>query len=190
MAETKKFGLSTSIFISLLLGAVFGVGIFYWMPDGYFRNTILIDGILYVIGQGFIRLMQMLLIPLVFCSLVCGSMAIGDVGNLGKMGIKTIGFYLVTTAVAVAIALAVAFVINPGIGLNMATVQTGEVAATIPSTGLPDTLLNMIPKNPIAAMANGDMLPIIVFALFVGIMLAKLGSKTEVVASFLYSLMM
>jgi len=184
MAETRKFGLSTAIFISLLVGALFGIVIFYWIPDGYFRNTILVDGVLYVVGQGFIRLMQMLLIPLVFCSLVCGSMAIGDVGNLGKMGIKTIGFYLITTALAVGIALAVAMMINPGVGLDMQEIQSVDVSNRVVSTRLSDTLLNMIPVNPIAAMANGDMLPIIIFALFVGIMLAKLGDKADTVATF------
>ena len=76
--EKKKMGLSTQIFIELLLGAVSGVLIHYYMPDSSFKNDILMNGILYVIGNGFIRLMQMLVVPLVFCSLVCGSMAIGD----------------------------------------------------------------------------------------------------------------
>ena len=137
-----------------------------------------------MVGQGFIRLMQMLVVPLVFCSLVCGSMAIGDTKTLGKVGVKTIGFYLVTTALAVSIALGTAYLINPGIGLDMDAVQTSEVT-TAEATKLTDTLLNIIPKNPINSMANGDMLPIIVFALFVGIMLAKLGSKASVVANFL-----
>ena len=82
--EKKKLGLSTKIFIALLTGAVCGVLIHYYMPEGYFRDTILINGILYVLGNGFIRLMQMLVVPLVFCSLVCGAMAIGDTKTLGR----------------------------------------------------------------------------------------------------------
>lgn len=177
-------GLSTQIFAALLIGAVIGVLIHYVMPSGTIRDEVLVEGILYVVGQGFIRLMQMLVVPLVFCSLVCGSMAIGDTKTLGKVGIKTIGFYLATTALAVTIALASANIINPGIGLDMDAVQTSEVAAAAQSTSIVDTLLNIIPKNPIGSMANGDMLPIIVFALFVGIMLAKLGSKASTVANF------
>ncbi len=186
MAKTKKLVLSTSIFAALLFGALFGIGIHYLLPESYFRDVILIDGILYVVGQGFIRLMQMLLIPLVFCSLVCGSMAIGDVGNLGKIGIKTIVFYLLTTALAVIAALTIAFLINPGDGLNlnMETEISTETPGMTNGISFTDTLLNMIPKNPIGAMANGDMLPIIVFALFTGIMLAKLADKTETMASF------
>ena len=182
--ERKPMGLSTKIFVALIVGALLGVGIHYFMPSGYLRDTIIIEGVFYVVGQGFIRLMQMLVVPLVFCSLICGSMAIGDTKTLGKVGIKTVLFYLFTTAVAVVLALATAYVINPGIGLDMDAVQTSEVTATATDTSLVDTLLNIIPKNPVSSMASGDMLPIIVFALFVGIMLAKLGSKASTVANF------
>lgn len=182
--KKKSMGLSTKIFVALIVGAFLGVGIHYFIPDGYVKDTILIEGVFYVVGQGFIRLMQMLVVPLVFCSLVCGSMAIGDTRTLGKVGIKTVLFYLFTTALAVMIALSTAHVINPGIGLDMDAVQTAEVTATAGDTNLVDTLLNIIPKNPVSSMASGDMLPIIVFALFVGVMLAKLGSKASTVANF------
>lgn len=180
----KKIGLSTQIFIALLIGALFGVVIHYWIPSGYIKDTVIVEGVLYVVGQGFIRLMQMLVVPLVFCSLICGSMAIGDTKTLGKVGVKTIGFYLVTTALAVCVALGSALLINPGLGLDMDAVQKGTVSSTTEATSLVDTLLNIIPKNPVQSMANGDMLPIIVFALFVGIMLAKLGTRGSVVANF------
>ena len=71
-------GLTTAIFIGLLLGAAAGILFHYVVPAGPFRDALMIDGILYVIGNGFLRLMQMLVVPLVFCSLVCGSMAMGD----------------------------------------------------------------------------------------------------------------
>lgn len=180
----KKIGLSTQIFIALLIGALFGVVIHYWIPSSYIKDTVIVEGVLYVVGQGFIRLMQMLVVPLVFCSLICGSMAIGDTKTLGKVGVKTIGFYLVTTALAVCVALGSALLINPGRGLDMDAVQKGTVSSTTEATSLVDTLLNIIPKNPVQFMANGDMLPIIVFALFVGIMLAKLGTRGSVVANF------
>ena len=180
----KKIGLSTQIFIALLIGALFGVVIHYWIPSSYIKDTVIVEGVLYVVGQGFIRLMQMLVVPLEFCSLICGSMAIGDTKTLGKVGVKTIGFYLVTTALAVCVALGSALLINPGRGLDMDAVQKGTVSSTTEATSLVDTLLNIIPKNPVQSMANGDMLPIIVFALFVGIMLAKLGTRGSVVANF------
>lgn len=182
--KRKSLGLSATIFLSLLLGAIFGLFLHYVVPAGNFRDGVLIEGALYILGQGFIRLMQMLVVPLVFCSLVCGSMAIGDTKTLGKVGVKTILFYIATTAIAVTIALATAYMINPGLGLDMDAIQVSEVSQAAASPSIADTLLNIIPKNPINAMANGDMLPIIVFALFVGVMLAKLGHKTEVVANF------
>lgn len=181
--KKKGMDLTTKIFVALLVGAVLGVLIHYFVPASYIRDTVIIEGILYVVGQGFIRLMQMLVVPLVFCSLVCGSMAIGDTKTLGKVGVKTIVFYLCTTALAVCIALGTALVINPGIGLSMDSIQKGDVTVNEP-TSVTTTLLNIIPKNPIGSMANGDMLPIIVFALFVGIMLAKLGSKASTVSNF------
>lgn len=181
--KKKKAGLSTQIFIALITGAAMGVLIHYYMPAGYIKDTVIINGVLYILGQGFIRLMQMLVVPLVFCSLVCGSMAIGDTKTLGKVGIKAVVFYLFTTAVAVCVALSVATVINPGIGVNIQNVKTAEIAST-ETIGFADTILNIIPKNPIGAMANGDMLPIIVFALFVGILLAKMGSSVSNVSNF------
>lgn len=180
----KRLSLSTQIFVALFIGALFGVAIHYWMPSSYIKDTVIVEGILYVIGQGFIRLMQMLVVPLVFCSLICGSMAIGDTKTLGKVGLKTVGFYLLTTALAVCIALATAYAINPGLGLDMEAVQKVDVTTTAEGMNLADTILNIIPTNPIQSMASGDMLPIIVFALFVGIMLAKLGTRGSVVANF------
>ena len=114
-------------------------------------------------------------------------MSIGDSKTLGKVGVKTIGFYLVTTALAVCIALGTALLIHPGLGLNMGAVQKADLSSTAAdsSVSLVDTLLNIIPKNPIGSMANGDMLPIIVFALFVGVMLAKLGNRASVVSNFI-----
>ncbi len=185
MSERKKkvLSLSTMIFIALLGGAVVGVLVHYFMPVGSFRDDFLVGGLFYVIGQGFIRLMQMLVVPLVFCSLVCGSMAIGDTKTLGKVGVKTVVFYVCTTALAVTVALTISLLINPGIGVSLDAVQTADVTLA-EKTSLSETLLNIIPKNPIGSMAEGDMLPIIVFALFVGVLLAKMGSKASTVASF------
>ena len=114
----KKIGLSTQIFIALLIGALFGVVIHYWIPSSYIKDTVIVEGVLYVVGQGFIRLMQMLVVPLVFCSLICGSMAIGDTKKLGTVGVRTLAFYLATTALAVCVALGVGNLINPGVGLD------------------------------------------------------------------------
>ena len=84
--------MTTLIFIGLFLGAFTGIILYYFVPGGYMRDTVLVDGVFYVVGQGFLRLMQMLVVPLVFCSLICGSAAIGDTKTLGKVGVKTIVF--------------------------------------------------------------------------------------------------
>lgn len=183
MNEKKKIGLTTLIFMALVLGAVTGVAFHYAIPSGFVRDEVFVEGIFYVIGQGFLRLMQMLVVPLVFCSLVCGSSAVGDTATLGKVGIKTMVFYLSTTAIAITSAILVGNIIDPGIGLDTSKIETQDIAIA-ESTSLADTLLNIIPKNPINALATGDMLPIILFAILIGIILAKLGSKTETVANF------
>ena len=183
--KEKKIGLTTKIFIALLLGAVFGIVLCYLIPDSKVKNDVIVEGILYVIGQGFIRLMKMLVVPLVFCSLVCGSMAIGDTKKLGNVGGKTLAFYLVTTAVAVAVALGIGTLLRPGIGLDMSKIQVNASdIETMESASLAQTILNIIPDNPFKALANGEMLQVIVFALFVGIILAKLGERVEVVSNF------
>ena len=146
----KKIGLSTQIFIALLIGALFGVVIHYWIPSSYIKDTVIVEGVLYVVGQGFIRLMQMLVVPLVFCSLICGSAAIGDTKTLGKVGVKTIVFYLFTSALAISIALAVGTIVKPGLGLDTAAIQTQDVTVA-ESTTLTETILNIIPTNPIGA---------------------------------------
>lgn len=181
--KKKKLGLSTQIFLALLIGAVCGVCVHYFLKEGYFRDTILVGGVFYVLGQGFIRLMQMLVVPLVFCSLICGSMSIGDTKTLGKVGIKAVIFYLCTTALAVTVALSVAKVINPGLGVALDSVDKADLAQT-DHVSMADTLLNIIPKNPIGSMADGDMLPIIVFALFIGVLLAKMGNRASTVSNF------
>ena len=98
--EKKKIGLTTKIFIALLAGAVFGIILCYAVPSGHIKDDIIVEGVLYVVGQGFIKLMKMLVVPLVFCSLVCGSMSIGDTKKLGTVGARTLIFYLATTALA------------------------------------------------------------------------------------------
>ena len=109
----KVLGLTTKIFIALLAGAILGIVLCYLVPDSSFKKDVIVEGVLYVIGQGFIRLMKMLVVPLVFCSLVCGSMAIGDTKKLGTVGVRTLAFYLATTALAVCVALGVGNLINP-----------------------------------------------------------------------------
>lgn len=181
--KKKKRNLTTIIFIALILGAAAGLALNLWAPQGYVRDEVIVNSIFYVIGQGFIRLMQMLVVPLVFCSLVCGSMAIGDTRRLGKVGMKTIAFYLLTTAIAITVAILLASLINPGTGLDMGKIETTETAVG-EKLSMADTLLQIIPTNPLGALASGEMLPIILFALIIGVILAHRGEKADTVSSF------
>lgn len=183
--QKKKMGLTTRIFMALIAGAILGIILCYLVPDSSFKKDVIVEGILYVIGQGFIRLMKMLVVPLVFCSLVCGSMAIGDTKKLGTVGVRTLVFYLATTALAVSVALTVGNLINPGVGLDMSSIQSSAASVeTMEATSLTDTILNIIPDNPINSLASGTMLQVIVFALIVGVILAKMGERAETVANF------
>lgn len=119
----KKLGLTTVIFIALIAGAVTGTIINNFFMHIDVVNKVIVEGIFYVIGQGFISLMKMLVVPLVFCSIVCGAASIGDTKTLGKVGVRTIIFYICTTMLAVAVALSVASLINPGLGLDMSAVE-------------------------------------------------------------------
>lgn len=180
--EKGKHGLTAQILIALALGALIGTAIYYLMPAGHWRDDILVDGVFYVIGQGFIRLMQMLVIPLVFFSLITGSMAMGDTERLGKIGLKTLAFYLTTTAFAVLIAITLANIIHPGHGMKMTLEGPPPEIKEAPSAI--ETLLDIIPKNPIQGLAEGNMLQIILFALIVGVILAHMGPQAITIARF------
>lgn len=184
--ETQKsLGLTTKIFIALILGAIFGIILHYAVPSSHIKDDILVEGVLYIIGQGFIRLMKMLVVPLVFCSIACGSMSIGDTKKLGTVGVRTLIFYMATTSLAICVALAMGNILNPGVGLDMSAISANAAEVqTMEATSMASTILNIIPDNPIGALATGNMLQIIVFALIIGVILAKLGEKTETVANF------
>jgi Na+/H+-dicarboxylate symporter len=171
----KKMGLAVKVLIGLAIGFVIGL-IVHYMPAGTLRDDILINGVFQFVGQVFLRGIMMCVVPLVFVSLVSGAAGMGDVKKLGKVGVKTIVFYLVTTAIAIIIGLVIAFIINPGIGLDMGAIETVEVTA---SEGKPiaQVLYEMVPRNPVQALAEGNMLQIIVFAIMTGVALTMLGEK-------------
>lgn len=179
----KQISLTTKILISLVLGILVGI-ILHYLPAGVIKDTVVINGICRLGGQGFLRLMQMLVVPLVFASLVCGASTMGDTKSLGKVGITALIFYLITTVIAIVLAICTAKVINPGIGLNLVASNAADSTVAVENPSFIDTLLNMIPTNPFKAIANGDMLPIIIFALLTGICIAALGEKAEGMAKF------
>ncbi len=179
----KKLSLSVQIFLALFLGMIAGVLLHYAIPSSSFKDSFITEGVLYVVGQGFIRLLQMLVVPLVFCSIVCGTIATGDMKTLGKVGVKTLLFYIVTTVVAISIAIRIAQFIDPGVGIQLDSVEVADVVVP-EDLSFSNTILNLIPQNPIKALAEGNMMQIILYAVFLGIALAKLKQQIPVVVSF------
>ncbi|WP_343343711.1 dicarboxylate/amino acid:cation symporter [Terrisporobacter petrolearius] len=173
----KKVTLTSKILLGLFLGFIFGL-ILKSLPGSYIKDTVIIGGLFKVLGSGFTSAIKMMVVPLVFVSLVCGASSMGDVKQLGRIGSKTMIFYLSTTAVAIIIALFLGSVLKPGAGLDMSAVVTGDVAIG-ESKSLVDIILGIIPSNPIASFANGDMLQIIFFALLTGVAMSMVGEKAE-----------
>ncbi|MGN1064767.1 MAG: dicarboxylate/amino acid:cation symporter, partial [Thermoguttaceae bacterium] len=139
-----RLGLTGWIFVGLAAGVLVGVLFKLWIPNGFLRDTVFVDGVFYIAGQGFIRLMKMLVAPLVFFSLVCGAAAMEDVAALGKTGGKILGFYLGTTACAICVALSIGFLIRPGVGLDLSQIASAEVAAPQEKVSAAETVLNII----------------------------------------------
>ncbi len=169
--------LTTKIFIGLIAGIAAGLAL-GGMPE--LAHTYIAP-----IGTLFLNLIKMIIVPLVFSSLIVGAASTEDVRKLGRIGGKTIGFYLVTTAVAVVIGIVLANLLQPGMGMAIPTDVTVEGSA-VPS--LAETLINIIPGNPLNALVAGDMLQIITFALFLGVGVTLVGDKGKAFLSFFDSL--
>jgi Na+/H+-dicarboxylate symporter len=182
LSAFKKISLGNWILIAMVLGLITGLILNFFVTDTYIKDIILMNNVFYLGGNLFIKLMKMLVVPLVFCSIVVGAASISDIRKIGTIGGRTIAIYILTTALAVTIALAIGILIKPGVGLNMASAaQSANV--TINQT-MTNTILNMVPENPLNSLANGDMLPVIIFALLIGVILAKLKEETKIVNDF------
>ena len=138
------------------------------------------EGLLDIIGQIFIASLRLVIVPLVFFSLVCGVVSISSSSRIGTISLKTLSLYLLTTAIAISIALTFALLFQPGLGVDLA-LPTAFQSTEAPS--LKEVLINIFPTNPVAAMAEGNMLQIIVFSLLFGIALKSLGSSGDVLKS-------
>lgn len=157
---------------ALLLGVVLGM---LWGEGA--------ESIVWV-GDLFIRLIRMVVVPLVFVTLVAGVVSMGDPSKLGSLGVKTLAIYLVTTLAAITIGLTLAAVLRPGVGVDLSSATPGEIQEAIP---LSERLMSIVPSNPIAALAEGNILAIIFFALLVGIALLTIGEKGKPLADLMES---
>ena len=166
-------GMSAGIIVGLLFNALGGSD-----PDESVLITWIVENIFDVIGKIFVVSLKLLVVPLVFFSLVCGSASMGEDIKMGQVAIKTILLYLLTTAIAVSIALLVANIVDPGVGINTGTIDSFEVK-TAPS--VKEVLIGIFPDNPFRAMVDGNMLQIIVFAILVGVAILKTGDPGKAV---------
>ena len=159
--------LSVQIFASLVLSVVVGLV----LGDGAIGP---VKTWVAPVGTMFINLIKMMIVPVVLCSLVVGMTSMGDLKKLGRIGMKTVGFYMVTTAIAIVIGFAVASVVQPGIGMAL----PGEAAPKVKEAPtIMQVFVNMIPTNPIASMAKADILPVIIFSLFLGAGIISVGGS-------------
>ncbi|MDP5290874.1 dicarboxylate/amino acid:cation symporter [Oceanimonas sp. CHS3-5] len=160
----KRLQVWQKVLIGLVLGAVTG---FTFGESA----TVLLP-----IGKAFISAIKMLVVPLIFISLVCGVTAIKDVTRMGRIGIKTFFAYIVTTAIAIPIGLMVAIWLKPGQGMDLGSAANMDIKE---APSIVDTLLGIIPTNPFASFADGNVLQIILFAIFLGIAINLVGEKSD-----------
>ena len=159
--------LSVQIFASLVLSVIVGL----FLGDS---AVVPVKTWIAPVGTMFINLIKMMIVPVVLCSLIVGMTSMGDMKKLGRIGIKTVAFYMVTTAIAIVIGFGVAGVIEPGVGMALPAEAAPKVKE---APSIMQVFVNMIPKNPIDSMAKADILPVIVFALFIGAGIISVGGK-------------
>lgn len=169
--------LTRNILVAMALGLLLGSAVHIIAPaDDGMVMVYFINGLFDIGGKVFIASLKLMVVPLVFVSLVCGASNLSDGSSMGRIGLKTIGLYLITTAIAISLALIAATTINPGEGINLAA-QSEFVVKDSPS--IKQVLINIVPTNPINAMAEGNMLQVIVFAILIGVAINKCGEPGQ-----------
>ncbi|MBS4202396.1 cation:dicarboxylase symporter family transporter [Bacillus sp. FJAT-49732] len=179
----KKFTLSLAnqIFIGLILGIIVG-GIFYGNETA--------QSVLQPFGDLFIRLIKMIVVPIVLSSIIVAIAGVGDLKSVGKLGAKSLTYFIGMTLVAIAVGLIAANIFQPGAGLNMDKLEKSDISGYVHTSeeqegkSITDTLLHIVPTNPLHAMVEGDMLAIIFFAVVFGLGIAAIGEKGKPVLRF------
>jgi len=168
--------LTKRILIGLVAGMALGV-VLNGLGTELAFTLFMVDGVFYVGGEIFLASLKLLVVPLVLVSLACGTAALEDVTKLGRIGGKTLGLYLLTTAIAISLAIITAVIIAPGVGFDLPTESVGYAAQEAP--GLARTLIDIFPDNPFRAMSEGRMLQVIVFAVLLGIAMTLSGTAGQ-----------
>ena len=173
MSLTKRILIAMAL--GIVVGSLLEVLVPRLDPEGTAYKVVmngLVFGLFDVVGRIFITLLKFMVVPLVLVTLVCGVSALGQSSRMGPIAAKTIGLYLFTTACAVALGLVTALVVGPGRGVNAETSVDFDPKPAPPIT---DTIVGLFPSNPFAAMAEANVLQVIVFALLLGLALTRAG---------------
>lgn len=179
MSLTNKIllGMLLGVFVGIIFNLLLGIDKTQATATtayGQWIQVFVINGVLDAIGQIFVALLKLLVVPLVFVSLVCGAASLGGHSRMGALATKTVVLYLFTTAVAIALAMGVAILVQPGAAVDMAVAST-YAAPAAPS--IKETFISIFPSNPIQAMAEGNMLQVIVFSILFGIAISRTGGE-------------
>ena len=170
MKEKKKLSLAAKTFIGFGLGIVLGV---------IFGEK---AAIVKPLGTIFLNMIKMIVVPMVFFSITAGVAALSDIKKLRNIGVKVVGLYAITSAISVCIGLIMANVTNPGLGFDMSALASDSVYEAKEMPSVLDTIINAFPSNVFVSFTQGDMLPIIVFAIFVGVALIMMGERGQKMA--------
>ncbi|WP_416176430.1 cation:dicarboxylate symporter family transporter [Clostridium sp.] len=172
--KKKKFGLASQIVIGLVLGIIVGA-VFYGNPN--------VATYLQPVGDIFLRLIKMIVIPIVFSCLIVGVAGVGDMKQLGKLGVKTIIYFEIMSTIAIVLGLVIANLFHPGIGINMSHLSKMNISSYVDTakstahSGFKETLVGIVPDNLFSSLADGNILPIIFFAVMFGLGVAAIGEK-------------
>lgn len=169
-----KLSLTKKIFIGLVLGILYGILSNLFLPADF--NTGVSKWVLSPVGNIFFNFIRMIVVPIVLFSLICGAASIGDTKKLGRVGGKIMLFYLLTTAFAVVLGLVFANLIKPGAGIPVPGATEFKPAE---APFIMDIFVGMVPSNPFKALVDGNMLQVIVFAIFIGVTISIIGDPAK-----------
>ena len=178
--------ITKNILSAFVLGIIFGIG-FNFFKDitplfySFFVNTVFDIG-----GAIFLKVLKMLVVPIVFCSLICGVCNLNDFSSLGRISIKTISLYILTTSIAISVALSIASILDPGV-TQIHSIPNKAIEIT-DAPKISDVVVNIIPQNPFKALVDGNMLQVIFFALLLGISISLCKEKGKAAGNFFISL--
>lgn len=182
----KTYSLTKKIFISMLLGALFGI-LVQSLKSEFIRDTIILNGFVKVLSSIFLSSIKMMVVPLVFVSLTCGAASIESIKKLGRVGGKTFFFYITTTCIAITIGILLSIVIKPGTGLDMSHLLVNEPVISQNKSFI-DIIIEIVPTNPFESFVKGDMLQVIFFSILFGLSISMVGKKSSLVKNFFDSL--